>query len=169
MIDIGIPLLLLTAAVGSGLIGGLFFAFSTFIMKAFDRLPPAQAIAAMQAINVTVLNPVFFAAFLGTGLVSIGLVAIAVVNRTEPAATFIMFGAAAYLMGSILVTIMANVPLNNRLAGVRLEAEGLNNSWQSYRGPWTRWNHVRTVASLTAAAAYGVATKLWSSLDGAMP
>jgi len=54
------------SAIGCGLMGGVFFAFSVFVMKALTRLPPQAGIAAMQAINVTVLNPLFFIAFLGT-------------------------------------------------------------------------------------------------------
>ena len=64
------------SALGSGLIGGLFFVFSTFVMTALGRLPPAGGIAAMQSINVAVLNPVFFTVFLGTaGLCLIALIA----------------------------------------------------------------------------------------------
>ncbi|WP_010496926.1 hypothetical protein [Paenibacillus elgii] len=48
------------SALGSGLIAGLFFAFSTFVMSALARLPAEQGIAAMQSINVTVLNPLFY-------------------------------------------------------------------------------------------------------------
>lgn len=33
------------AALGSGLIAGVFFAFSAFVMKAFARLPPGAATA----------------------------------------------------------------------------------------------------------------------------
>jgi uncharacterized membrane protein len=36
------------AAVGSGLMAGLLFAFSNFVMKALTRLPPEQGMAAMQ-------------------------------------------------------------------------------------------------------------------------
>jgi uncharacterized membrane protein len=61
------PIYLLTfvAAVGSGLVAGIFFAFSNFVMKALARVPPAQGIAAMQSINVVVLNRWFFAVFFG--------------------------------------------------------------------------------------------------------
>lgn len=149
--------LTLTAAVGSALIGGLFFAFSTFIMNAFDRLPASQAIAAMQAINVTVLNPLFFGVFFGTAILAIGLAANAAFHWTAPATAFILIGAAAYLLGSILVTIMANVPLNHMLAGVQLQDDDSTRVWQRYRDPWTMWNHVRTVASLAAAFAFGAA------------
>ena len=44
------PLALLLC-VAAGTVGGVFFAFSTFVMKALARLPHAQAIAAMQSIN----------------------------------------------------------------------------------------------------------------------
>jgi uncharacterized membrane protein len=58
--------LTLFAALGCGLVAGVFFAFSTFVMKALARLPAPQGIAAMQSINVIVINPWFMTAFLGT-------------------------------------------------------------------------------------------------------
>jgi uncharacterized membrane protein len=58
--------LTLISALGSGLMAGFFFAFSVSVMKALSRLPPAQGIAAMQSINVVVINPVFLIAFFGT-------------------------------------------------------------------------------------------------------
>lgn len=157
MIDSVLPSLILTAAVGAGLVGGLFFAFSTFIMKAFDRLPPTQAIAAMQAINVAVINPIFFVAFFGTGLVALALAVLAIAGSAGAKAPLILIGAAAYLLGSIGVTAAFNVPLNNRLAAVGMESGESSEDWPRYRGPWTAWNHVRTVASLGAAAAFAAA------------
>lgn len=151
--------LLLTGAIGSGLIGGLFFAFSNFIMRAFDRLPPVQAIAAMQAINVTVLNRVFFLAFFGTAVVSAGLCAFAVPQLSQPGAPVMLLGALLYLVGSVLVTVAFNVPLNERLKAVSLTGRDLDRAWQDYRRPWTAWNHVRTIASLAAAAA--LITCIW--------
>lgn len=53
----------LIAALGSGLVAGAFFAFFAFVIKALSRLPPGEGIAAMQSINVAVLNPWFLAAF----------------------------------------------------------------------------------------------------------
>lgn len=67
MIDDLIFVLTFASALGCGLIAGVFFAFSAFVMKALARLPPVQGIAAMQAINVAVLNRWFFAAFFGNG------------------------------------------------------------------------------------------------------
>ena len=55
-----------SAALGSGLMAGLFFVFSNSVMKALAALPPDKGIAAMQAINVAIVNPLFLAVFLGT-------------------------------------------------------------------------------------------------------
>jgi uncharacterized membrane protein len=60
--------LLLVAALGSGLVPGIFFAFSNFVTKALARVRSAQGIAAMQSINVVVLNKWFFAVFFGTAV-----------------------------------------------------------------------------------------------------
>ena len=54
------------ATLGCGLMAGLFFAFSVAVMKALERLPPAEGIVAMQSINVAILNPVFLTVFFGT-------------------------------------------------------------------------------------------------------
>src|SRR5687768_13749063 len=65
--------LTLLTALGSGLIGGVFFAFSTFVMRALARLPAAAGIAAMQGINVAVINPWFLVPFLGTAVAGVAL------------------------------------------------------------------------------------------------
>ncbi len=60
--------LVILCALGSGTIGGVFFAFSNFVMPALARIAPAEGIHAMQAINVTVLNRLFLGTFMGTGV-----------------------------------------------------------------------------------------------------
>jgi uncharacterized membrane protein len=53
-------------ALGAGLIGGVFFAFSSFVMRALAKLPVPEGIAAVQSINIAVINPLFMAVLLGT-------------------------------------------------------------------------------------------------------
>jgi uncharacterized membrane protein len=147
-------LVVMIAALGSGLIAGVFFAFSSFVMGALGRLPPAQGAAAMQAINIVVINPVFMAVFLGTGVVAACLAFWAGTHWSDPRALWTVVGALAYLVGSIGVTMALNVPLNNALAGVDpASAEGAA-EWARYQGSWTLWNTVRMLASLAAAAAF---------------
>ena len=65
-----IPLAVIAAALGSGLIAGTFFVFSVAIMPAFERLSATEGARAMQSINVVIINPAFLGIFLGTGVLS---------------------------------------------------------------------------------------------------
>jgi uncharacterized membrane protein len=152
-------LLVLTfcSALGCGLVAGAFFAFSTFIMKALGRLPPGQGIAAMQSINVTVINPSFMGALFGTGAACLLLAVAALRSWHGPGAVYLLAGSLLYLLGTVGVTIVFNVPLNNALAAVGPDhAEGAK-LWRHYLARWTAWNHVRTAAALAAAAALTIA------------
>ena len=65
------------ALLGSALIAGVFFAFSSFIMKALARVPSHEGIAAMKSINVVVLNRSFLGVFIGTTAISLLVIGIA--------------------------------------------------------------------------------------------
>jgi uncharacterized membrane protein len=148
--------LTLGAALGCGLIAGLFFAFSNFVMKALGHIPPSAGIAAMQSINVTVLNPVFFLVFLGAAVLSLVLACFALLRWQHPASAWLLAGAVLYLVGGFLVTAAGNVPLNDKLAGF----DPLNPQsiafWREYVARWSVWNHVRTMACLLATAAFSI-------------
>ncbi len=143
--------MVLISALGSALVAGVFFAFSTFVMKALGRLQPEQGIAAMQSINVTVLNPWFFTVFFGTGAGCIFLAIFALLNWSGPVATHLAVGSMLYIVGSIVVTMAFNVPLNNALARADAIHPDSVSLWRHYLHRWTFWNHVRTAGSLAAA------------------
>ncbi len=151
-----IPLTIATA-IGSGLMGGFFFAFSVCVMDALRRLPAPQGIAAMQSINVAVLNPLFFAAFFGTAAACLFLIVAAWSNWQMPGSHLIMTGSLLYLVGSIVVTIIRNVPLNEALKAVDANSAEGQRMWTRYLAEWVPWNHVRTVACFVAAILLTVA------------
>ena len=151
-IDTLLFVLIFVAALGCGLMAGLFFAFSVSVMKALARLPQAEGIAAMQSINVAILNPVFLVVFLGTTLACILVTIVSLVNWHTPGAIYLLVGGVFYLIGSLLVTIVFNVPMNDALASTTPSAAEGTTLWSSYLASWTAWNHVRTAASLAAAA-----------------
>ena len=142
------------AALGAGLIAGAFFAFSSFVMGALAKLPPAGGIAAMQSINVHILNPGFFALFFGTSALSAVLAVVAILNRAQAWSLPLLAGGLCYLAGVLLVTMIFNVPLNNRLAASAPESAEAATFWAEYLRVWTAWNHVRTVLSLAATASF---------------
>jgi uncharacterized membrane protein len=147
----------LLATLGCGLMAGVFFAFSTFVMNALARLQPTQGIAAMQSINITVINPLFFAAFLGTTLACIFLAVSSLLKWHQPGAAYLLVGSLLYLVGTLGVTIVFNVPLNDALAMVKPDSTEGANLWISYLANWTFWNHIRTAAALAAAASLTIA------------
>ena len=140
----------LFSMLGCGLVAGVFFAFSTFVMKALSRVPPTQGIAAMQSINITVINPWFMSAFLGTTVACASLAVLSLLRWSEAGAVYLFSGALIYLIGTFLVTIVFNVPRNNALAAVDPGSDSGARLWASYISSWTTWNHVRTVAALAA-------------------
>jgi uncharacterized membrane protein len=142
------------AVVGCGIAAGAFFVFSGFVMKALDRLPPAQGIAAMQSINIVAVTPPLMIAVFGTGLVCAMLAALSLIQLQAPGALYCIAGSLLYLIGAIVVTMAFNVPRNNALVGVDANSQAGAALWAQYVPTWTAWNTVRTVAATAATIAF---------------
>jgi len=152
--------LTLLAALGCGLVAGVFFAFLRVVVSALASLPPGEGIAAMQSINVVVLNRWFLTAFLGTAAACVLTVIYSVLRWHEPGAAHLLVGGILYLVGALLVTIMFNVPRNEALAAIAPIDPNSASHWARYVAGWTGWNHVRTAAALAAAASFSFALGL---------
>ena len=152
-------LLPLLACIGAGVVGGVFFAFSNFVMKALAQLPAGQGIAAMQRINVVVLNRRFLGVFVGTAALAALCIVAGLFPRDSAESPLLLAAGLSYLVGSFGVTMGFNVPRNNRLARMAAESAEAAAYWPVYVREWLFWNHVRTAASLlsTAAAALSLA------------
>jgi len=157
MIGHAIFALTFTAAIGCGLVAGIFFAFSSFVMAALGRLPSEHGIAAMNSINVTVINPGFMLAFFGTGLVCVALAAGSYFWWDQTSGKLILIASLIYIVGCVGVTMVFNVPLNNALAAVQPATPEAAALWSRYLSEWTAWNTVRTVAPIAAAILFMVA------------
>lgn len=139
-------------ALGCALIAGIFLAFSSFVMGALARISPPSGIAAMQAINVVVLNPLFLGLFMGTALACAVLLVYALMHWQMPAALCLAAGSLCYVVGTFGVTMVFNVPRNNALARMEPSGSEAAGYWPGYVSSWKMWNHVRTAAALVAAA-----------------
>ena len=149
------------AALGCGLMAGLLFAFSAFVMTALGRVPPAEGIRAMQTINVAIVTPVFLVVFLGTLAASI----VAAIGASSPhvspeVSRLLLAGSACYVIGVIGVTAVFNIPRNNTLAGMNPDSAEAALYWLQYLSSWTAWNHVRTAAAIAGTAAFVLALRL---------
>ena len=145
------------AALGAAMMAGLYFAFSNTIMSSLAKLEPAQGIAAMQSINRTIQNPLFFLLFVGTAASCALLLVFSLGKLPATSAILMVSGAVIYLVGSLVVTGVFNIPLNNTLEVLAPNASGSANWWANFLATWTAWNHVRTVASVVAAILFLIA------------
>lgn len=150
----GAAVIAVATLLGSATIAGVFFAFSSFIMTALARLPSPEGIAAMQSINVVVINRSFLGAFMGTAVLSVGMSVIALNSWGVVSAYLFLMGAGFYVIGTFLVTIFGNVPLNKQLAAISATDPDAKCVWERYVNRWTMLNTVRTAAAMTAALMY---------------
>jgi len=140
------------AALGTALMAGLYFIFSVAIMSALGRIAAASGMAAMQSINVVILNPWFLLAFAGTAILCAVLAVMALLRWSEPGAALLLIACALYLIGNIGVTMVFNVPLNDALAAADPASADGAALWSRYLSTWTQWNHVRTLSCLASLA-----------------
>jgi uncharacterized membrane protein len=153
MMETVTTILLWFCALGCALMGGVYFAFSAFIMRAL-RDSGMAGVAAMNAINRVILRSASMPLFLGTTLASGALAVMGLLRFDEQGAPWLIAGGLLYVAGMFLVTMVCNVPLNNALAEVTAESRTGTAIWNDYLRRWTSWNHVRTVSCLGAAAVF---------------
>ena len=135
-------IVIVAAITGAGLVTGLLFAFSNFVMRALADLANDKGMFAMQRINETIINPIFLALFFGTPILCVVIAIKSISGLDQPGGLFLFIGAIAYLIGPFAVTMFFNVPLNNRLA--KAEGSTADDVWPDYQKRWQRWNHLRT-------------------------
>ena len=141
----------LVAAVGSCVMAGAFFAFSSFVMGALGRLAPPEGIRAMQSMNVVAINPVFLGVFTGTALLCGVLAVLSIKSWSAPGSGLRLAGCMAYVVGSFALTMVCNVPRNDALAALAADTADAAAYWARYLSEWTWWNHVRMLASVVGS------------------
>ena len=149
------------AAIGSATVGGVFYGFSTFIMRGLRQLRPSAGVAAMQQINIAAVRPGLMAAMFGTAAACVALAVWTGVRGPSRQSVAVFAGGVLYLAGSVGVTAAYHVPLNNALADLDPNAPETEALWQDYLRRWTAGNHLRTIGCSAAAALY-----LWALAAG---
>lgn len=146
--DVLINYLVVAAITGAGIVTGLLFAFSNFIMRALAEVKQVHGMHAMQLINEKIINPVFLLCFLGTPLLCLIIAVYCLLHMANMQNILLLAGSIGYLIGPFGITITCNVPLNDKLAVVKPE-EGAA-LWIEYQLKWQRWNHIRTYIGIVS-------------------
>jgi uncharacterized membrane protein len=144
-------------ALWSAIVGGVFSAFSEFIMSALIKTEASGAIEAMQNINRDVIKTQFVAGILSIAAFS-AVFAVYSLFVFEGAALVTLILASLVYLGSVfVVTMVGSVPMNDALA--RLDHNSLDARiyWERYTRTWTLLNHARSFGSILTSGLYIIA------------
>jgi uncharacterized membrane protein len=150
-----LDILVVVALVASGLVAGIFLPFSTFLIRTFRELTPAEGMRAMQSINRTIVQSVFLPIFLITAALCVAIIVFTLMAWTGTDAVLRLIASALYVVGAFGITVFANVPRNNALAAADPNTGDGERAWSAYLADWVPWNHLRTVVSVAACALFG--------------
>jgi uncharacterized membrane protein len=122
---------------------GIYVIFSNTIMPSLKELENGAFV--MAKINDVILNPLFKLVFFFSAISSayLGLFAshIDLVFR---------LACVVFLVGTFVVTLLKNVPLNNVLKQATLTHSRVDEVWAEYLVSWVKWNHIRSISAFLA-------------------
>tara|TARA_R110000824_G_scaffold156494_4_gene329669 strand:+ start:934 stop:1437 length:504 start_codon:yes stop_codon:yes gene_type:complete len=144
-------------ALWSAVIGGVFSAFSEFVMSGLLKTEPAGGIEAMQHINRDVIKTQFVAGILSIALFSLLFAIYSLMVFEGAALVTLVLAPLVYLSTVFLMTMFGNVPMNNKLERLDHTTSEAKAYWAKYGRDWTRLNHVRSVGSIVTAGLYIIA------------
>lgn len=142
--------LLWLSAVSVGIMAGVYFCFSAFLMRALDAIGMPNGMIAMQSINRLILRSAFLTLFFGSTASCGVLFAIMVLDVARTGAVPVLVGSGLYVAGMFIITVVRNVPLNNALEAMSSDSADADAMWQRYMREWVGWNHVRTFSCIVA-------------------
>ena len=141
-------------ALWSAVIGGVFSAFSEFIMSALLRLDASAGIGSMQQINRTVIRTQFVAGIILIAPLSIAFAIYGWTMLDGTARLMLILAPIIYVPSVFLMTIFGNVPMNNMLEKLDRDTQASEPYWRHYGRVWTRLNHFRTWGCVFTALTY---------------
>ena len=147
-----VDVMLWFAVIAVGLMAGVYFTFSSFVMRSLDTIEKPLGMIAMQEINRVILRSVFLPIFFASSAACALLAVVAIVGGPSTGSTAMLAGGAIYVVGMFVVTVVANVPLNNALETTAARGPDGEAMWRRYMQRWTVWNHVRTLSCMASLA-----------------
>ncbi len=148
--------------VATGLMAGLWYAWTVSVIPGTRRVPDTTYIVTMQNINKAIINPAFIIPFMGIPLLLAGAAIVQFRAGDSRRGWLLASATATYIVGVLGVTIGGNVPLNDALEAFDLadsNEQAIADRRRSYETPWNRWHYLRTAAnigSFTLVSAAGI-------------
>ena len=136
----------------TGLSAGLFYAWSVSVIPGTQRITDSTYLETMQSINRAILNPAFFLVFFGS-IIFLSIGSIYQFNTSNTAFWLMLMASIIYLIGTVGVTGLGNVPLNDQLEVLKLpelSSTRLTDFRHYYESNWNRLHWIRTIFAVVS-------------------
>jgi len=144
-------IILLSSVVLTALSAGLFYAWVVSVIPGTKKISDQAYLETMQTINREILNVGFFIIFFGALFFLLGSTYLQYKVKMDSAFYLTLMATLIYAFGTIGVTMLGNVPLNNLVEALDLStfrAEDYRNARLAYEGRWNTLNLFRTISAL---------------------
>ena len=148
---------LIVATLFCSLVAGFVFAFAVVVMPGIKGLKDPEFIQAFQVMDRVIQNnqPLFVFVWVGS-VVVLMVSAVLGFGQLDASGRLLIIGATAlYVLGVQVPTLTINVPLNNRLQTLDVDAmtdTSHRDARADFEPRWTRWNSIRTALASVASA-----------------
>jgi len=148
---------LLAATLLVSLVAGFVFAFAVVVMPGIHALDDGDFIRSFQRIDGVIQrgDPLFGLVFIGSIVALVVAVVLGAPALAGLEGTLLLAAGGIYLVGVLVPTASVNVPLNNRLQRLDVDAlspEERSAARQAFEPRWNRWNRIRTGLACASAA-----------------
>ena len=139
------------------LVAGFLLAFALVVMPGIRSLNDREFIRAFQVMDRIIQNyqPIFMLVWVGSVVALVTSAVLGIGQLDGAGRLLIIFAALAYLLGVQLPTVTINIPLNNKLQ--TLDVNAMNETTQKaarkdFEPRWNRWNSIRAAFASLASA-----------------
>ena len=147
---------LIVATFLCSLVAGFVFGFAVVVMPGIRRLNDREFIRAFQVMDRVIQDnqPIFVFVWVGSVVALVTAAVLGIGQLDGPGYLLIIFAALAYLVGVQLPTVTINIPLNNKLQTLNVDA--MNETTQhaarkDFEPRWNLWNSIRTAFASLAS------------------
>ena len=151
---------LLSLSMATGLVAGVFLAFSDFVMPSLRAASPAAGTQALQLITRKVDRTIFMCLLIGLSSVVAVVAVVASLFLEGPVVTYLMLAGTLYIVGVFIASAIGNIPMNEKLEAMPEGGIAAQNYWPDYVRGWVRWNHLRWISALGASTCYAIGAVL---------
>ena len=146
----------LLSALLCSLVAGLVLTFAIVVMPGIKTLGDLDFLRSFKAMDRVIQNnqPIFMLVWMGSAVVLLASTVLGIWQLEGLDQILLIVACAIYIFGVQVPTVTINVPLNNQLQSLDLDAmpnPEVLATVENFESRWLRWNTIRTViATLTS-------------------